>query len=766
MATPQILRLDEGVSHFVRATSILKSLGSVVRELIWNSLDAKARAVEIVVDVTTFAVEVRDDGIGMCLDKLGKWDESSKREFDGLTYGYRGQALSAIVELAWEVSIISRQQDCRSAHMKRLVKGEIETDVSEVDPSKNYCGNHGTIINIKNLFHNVPVRQKSTKASAEIFAIKDFIQHMCILHHAVTWTLMDASSNRTLCRLAGELSVGSRFESVHSREALNKMRSVRASYEDFTVEGLLSPPLQDTCHWNRDCQYIYLNGRHFRSSDANFSLLDSAYVQLISISDGRGPAPKHTAPPASRASAHPNFVLQVTCPQDAYDVACEPDKSVAVFTAAGRGRLWHCLALLMRNTFQEWRPELEGALERYLSSGEQALFGVAGARKRGAPAVPSRAAVRMEGNLFRLSEERPDTFLGPFEYVEYGPATPSQSLAHLSPQSRFFHNAFFSSAPGSVDTQTVAPAEDNSSGRESVFQSDFGVEVRRVLTFDDASVAAAPAFVHSPTPVLLAAPADTSCLVVGPADSGARAEVSLSRASLPQLQVVGQLNRSYVLAVSPEGCLFAIDQHAADERSLLEEFGAQLLPHKYGSAPGTLPDRALDLSYLRALPSEAAEGERNVEASRACTLRDRRELFRAWKFEFELLERSESGTQQHCCVRLLRAPVVHGERLTVDDLLEFANSVARDYECSPMLVQPPCVQRILSSHACKAARKFGDALSAQECCALLLRLAETAFPFQCAHGRPTVYPIVNLRFSEMGFSEKITYENLLTTSME
>ncbi len=39
---------------------------------------------------------------------------------------------------------------------------------------------------------------------------------------------------------------------------------------------------------------------------------------------------------------------------------------------------------------------------------------------------------------------------------------------------------------------------------------------------------------------------------------------------------------------------------------------------------------------------------------------------------------------------------------------------------------------------------FNDALSNDQCKALISRLAECAFPFQCAHGRPSMIPLLNL----------------------
>lgn len=39
---------------------------------------------------------------------------------------------------------------------------------------------------------------------------------------------------------------------------------------------------------------------------------------------------------------------------------------------------------------------------------------------------------------------------------------------------------------------------------------------------------------------------------------------------------------------------------------------------------------------------------------------------------------------------------------------------------------------------------FNDILSLEECEQLVTQLSRCAFPFQCAHGRPSMVPIVNI----------------------
>ncbi|GME65362.1 DNA mismatch repair protein [Neofusicoccum parvum] len=57
---------------------------------------------------------------------------------------------------------------------------------------------------------------------------------------------------------------------------------------------------------------------------------------------------------------------------------------------------------------------------------------------------------------------------------------------------------------------------------------------------------------------------------------------------------------------------------------------------------------------------------------------------------------------------------------------------------------PQGILELLNSRACRSAIMFNDALSAAQCEELVARLAGCAFPFQCAHGRPSMVPLVDL----------------------
>ncbi|XP_060069042.1 serine-rich adhesin for platelets-like [Ylistrum balloti] len=71
---------------------------------------------------------------------------------------------------------------------------------------------------------------------------------------------------------------------------------------------------------------------------------------------------------------------------------------------------------------------------------------------------------------------------------------------------------------------------------------------------------------------------------------------------------------------------------------------------------------------------------------------------------------------------------------------------------------PTTLHKVLCSQACHGAIKFGDQLSLEECEELLHSLAKCDLPFQCAHGRPSIMPLLEL--DKLQPSPKTTKPNL------
>ncbi|RYH30745.1 hypothetical protein EON65_04330 [archaeon] len=182
----------------------------------------------------------------------------------------------------------------------------------------------GTIVTVCGLFARYKVRQKSMQSSTERYRIVEFVKKMSILHHHITWKVTD--QGQTLLQLTGCLSVSKRLISLHGVAILNNLSKVTYQEGNLTLQGLLSPPSPEACHWTKDMQYSYLNHRYCRNTDLISTLLNSIYTKLLQT-DTHGPKRKHTL----SSKIYPIFVLHCICPPSEYDILAEPDKTRPFF---------------------------------------------------------------------------------------------------------------------------------------------------------------------------------------------------------------------------------------------------------------------------------------------------------------------------------------------------------------------------------------------------------------------------------------------------
>lgn len=85
-------------------------------------------------------------------------------------------------------------------------------------------------------------------------------------------------------------------------------------------------------------------------------------------------------------------------------------------------------------------------------------------------------------------------------------------------------------------------------------------------------------------------------------------------------------------------------------------------------------------------------------------------------------------------------------------------------ETQGSLLLPPVVIRILNAKACRSAIMFGDPLLPTECAQLVSSLKATQLCFSCAHGRPTMAPLVNLQAFHNQLSMRKHMPSLLARS--
>ena len=115
--------LDESVSNIIAAGEVVENPASMIKEMIENSLDAKATIIKIEVFKGGMDVKINDNGIGMdkddtllSIERHATSKISTKDDVFNLnTYGFRGEALASIAAVS-KLTITTRSENSSTGY--------------------------------------------------------------------------------------------------------------------------------------------------------------------------------------------------------------------------------------------------------------------------------------------------------------------------------------------------------------------------------------------------------------------------------------------------------------------------------------------------------------------------------------------------------------------------------------------------------------------------------------------------------------------------
>lgn len=187
--------------------------------------------------------------------------------------------------------------------------------------------------------------------------------------------------------------------------------------------------------------------------------------------------------------------------------------------------------------------------------------------------------------------------------------------------------------------------------------------------------------------------------------------------------------------------LVLVDQHAAHERVRLEN----LIADSYEDDPDAPGGRRLCSSTIRP-PLKISVTEEELRLFQSC-----QPHLRSLGLEVKLPQEADRqvlvGKVPVCFTEKERNEIRRGRPSVIKAIVEEYLREQIELLCSAGRVQgtlPLTVLKVLASLACHGAIKFNDTLSRDECVSLVASLSCCQLPFQCAHGRPSIAPLVDI----------------------
>lgn len=239
-----IHQLSQHVANQIAAGEVVERPCSVVKELIENSLDAKASRIDVSIKNGGFDyIVVQDDGIGMDEDDLSlcvKRYATSKLEavsdLDRLaSFGFRGEAIPSIAAIS-RMTITSRQ-----AHETFGLKALIEMGV--VQSISKAGAQIGTRIEVRDLFYNVPARLKFAKSKrTETGEIERLLKAYAFIYPHIAWSL--SADERIL--FSCDQDDSARIERGHvllGRETKGYLYEFSAQGSSCQIQGVIAAPM-------------------------------------------------------------------------------------------------------------------------------------------------------------------------------------------------------------------------------------------------------------------------------------------------------------------------------------------------------------------------------------------------------------------------------------------------------------------------------------------------------------------------------------------
>ena len=261
--------LDEKVSNIIAAGEVVENPASMIKEMIENSLDAKATMIKIEVFKSGTDVKVSDNGIGMDKDdtllSVERHATSKIKEkedvFNLSTYGFRGEALSSIAAVS-KLTITTRSENSPAGYRIGCYGGVVRK-------FEEVSRNVGTEMEVRDLFYNTPARRKFLrKMSTEYGKIRDIVLKEALSNSNVAFSLeLDGKST---IKTSGK-GIENTILELFGKSVLKNLKKFEYGYLG-NVEILRS---------SKDFMFTFVNNRYVKSVTIERAVIDGYYTKLM-----------------------------------------------------------------------------------------------------------------------------------------------------------------------------------------------------------------------------------------------------------------------------------------------------------------------------------------------------------------------------------------------------------------------------------------------------------------------------------------------------
>jgi DNA mismatch repair protein MutL len=273
----RIYKLSQFIINRICAGEVVERPAFACKEILENSIDAQAKNIEVdLVAGGTKQIKITDDGFGidkndlaLAVEKNATSKIKSEQDLYNISsFGFRGEGLAAIANVS-ELNIISKTSHDSCASSICVDYGETQ----DVVPA-SFNGEHGTIINVQNIFHNIPVRKKFLKTeTTEYQYCRNIFEYIAIANLGKSFSLYH--NKKEIYVLPATQSRLERIASIYGNDFASCKYILRLDNSCCNLEGYFYHPSDLSS--NKEISLIYVNDRYVKNHIIQKAIKNAAH---------------------------------------------------------------------------------------------------------------------------------------------------------------------------------------------------------------------------------------------------------------------------------------------------------------------------------------------------------------------------------------------------------------------------------------------------------------------------------------------------------
>lgn len=276
-----IVLLDEQTINKIAAGEVVDRPASIVKELVENSIDAKATAITVEIKKGGISyIKITDNGTGFHSDDIEMAFErhatSKIRKEEDLqkitSMGFRGEALASVAAIA-KVVLTTKNVD-------EEIGSKVRVEAGNIVSRKEVPCNTGTTIEIYDVFYNVPARFKFLKKDyTEAGYIEDAVTRIALAYPHISFRYIN--NGKTIIQTSGTGNLHDTIYDIFGKEVYNAVLPIDYEAGDMKVFGMIGKPVISRS--TRMHQFVYINNRYIKDKTIS-SAIDRACEEKFAIS--------------------------------------------------------------------------------------------------------------------------------------------------------------------------------------------------------------------------------------------------------------------------------------------------------------------------------------------------------------------------------------------------------------------------------------------------------------------------------------------------